>query len=81
VRALLEGLGDLSAVIGAADPALKAEVYADLGLRLTYRPAEDLVAVEALPLLTNRGQRHAPRPSPSSNGQVACAQERVGGGT
>jgi hypothetical protein len=27
----------------------EAEVYADLGLRLTYRPAEDLVAAEPSP--------------------------------
>jgi hypothetical protein len=81
VRALLEGPGDLSAVIREADPVLKSEVYADLGLRMVYRPAENMVSVEALPLLTSRDQRQTPGPSESANKQVACAKGGVGGGT
>jgi site-specific DNA recombinase len=49
VRDLIEGLGDLRPVLADADPAHKAEVYADLGIALTYRPAERLVNVEAAP--------------------------------
>jgi hypothetical protein len=36
----------MSKVLRHADPKLKAEVYADLGLTLTYHPAERRVAVE-----------------------------------
>ena len=50
---MIEGLGDVTSVLADADPKLKAEVYADLGIRLTYRPAEELVTVEAAP---TRGQ-------------------------
>jgi site-specific DNA recombinase len=49
VRDLIESVGDVTKVLSAADPNLKAEVYSDLGLRLTYRPAENLVSVEAAP--------------------------------
>jgi hypothetical protein len=41
-------------VIAHADPKVKAEVYADLGIRLTYRPAENLVNVEAAPCAAER---------------------------
>jgi site-specific DNA recombinase len=34
---VIEELGDLRPVLAAADPALKADVYADLGITLTYR--------------------------------------------
>jgi site-specific DNA recombinase len=56
VRVLLGELGDVSAVLADADPALKAAVYGDLGLRLTYKPAEDLVTVEALPFACAKGR-------------------------
>ncbi len=54
VRALIESVGDLAKMIADADPKLKAEVYADLGIRLTYRAAENLVSVEAAPCATER---------------------------
>jgi len=34
-------------VLASADLAAKSELYAGLGLTLTYRPQEDQVAVEA----------------------------------
>ena len=36
--------------LSEAKPAKKAELYASLGLQLTYRPAQNLVAVEAAPV-------------------------------
>lgn len=54
MRALIKGLDDVGAVIANAEPKLKAEVYADLGLRLTYRPAESIVSVEAAPCAAGR---------------------------
>ncbi|MDQ6853075.1 MAG: hypothetical protein M3046_05180 [Actinomycetota bacterium] len=54
VRTLIESVGDVTEVLADADPKLKAEVYADLGIRLTYRPAENLVSVEAAPCAAGR---------------------------
>jgi hypothetical protein len=36
-------------VLAEADPELRARVYVDLGITLTYRPAADLVTVAAVP--------------------------------
>lgn len=40
---MLTELGDLARVVVQADPADKADLYRDLGLRLTYRPQKQLV--------------------------------------
>ena len=50
LRAVVEGLGDVAAVLADAAPKERAKVYADLGVTLTYRPDEDLVAVQAVPV-------------------------------
>lgn len=47
IRALVQALGDISAVLRAAAPEDKAEVYRQLGLRLTYEPGRRLVRAEA----------------------------------
>lgn len=39
-RAVVDALGSVRAVLLRADPEDKAEVYRQLGLRLTYQPAE-----------------------------------------
>jgi hypothetical protein len=52
---IVEELGDLRPVLATADAAAKAQVYADLGITLTYRPAGDMVAVPAAPMLTPVG--------------------------
>jgi hypothetical protein len=41
----------LAAVLAKADPRVKAEACAGLGLRMTYHPAERRVAVEVDPSL------------------------------
>lgn len=41
IRALITGLGDLRDVIRAADPAVKAAIYGQLGLKATYLPGQD----------------------------------------
>ncbi len=47
---MVEGLGDMRAVLASADPPLKADVYRDvIGLRLTYRPRDDVLEVSADP--------------------------------
>lgn len=37
-------------VLAEADPLLKREVYSDLGIQMTYRPADDVVEVSADPV-------------------------------
>ena len=41
IRALISGLGDLRDVIRDAEPAVKAAIYEQLGLKVTYLPGED----------------------------------------
>jgi site-specific DNA recombinase len=41
ITSVVSALSDLLTVLRSADPADKAEIYAQLGLRLTYRPDQD----------------------------------------
>lgn len=47
IRSLVESLGDLVGVLAAAEPQKKAELYAELGLTLTYEPAGRRILTEA----------------------------------
>jgi hypothetical protein len=49
LAALVNGLGNLFDVLANAAPEDKAEVYARLGLRLTYDPARRVVIAESDP--------------------------------
>jgi site-specific DNA recombinase len=49
IERVVAALGDIAAVLAAADPAKKAETYAQLGVTLTYRPDENTVTAEARP--------------------------------
>ncbi|GAA2302159.1 hypothetical protein GCM10010149_59370 [Nonomuraea roseoviolacea subsp. roseoviolacea] len=49
IRAVITALGDLVRVIQEADPLDKAELYAQIGLRLTYRPQKRLVEAQVAP--------------------------------
>ncbi|RSN03136.1 recombinase family protein [Nonomuraea sp. WAC 01424] len=49
IHAVMIALGDLVKVIQEADPLDKAELYAQLGLRLTYRPQKQLVEAQVVP--------------------------------
>lgn len=46
IQALVDALGNIATVLAQADPTDKAEVYSQLGLRLTYQPTEHLVRAE-----------------------------------
>jgi hypothetical protein len=46
---LVARLGDIITVLRQADPADRAEVYQQLGLRLTYHPTEQKVRVQVQP--------------------------------
>ncbi|GAA4580033.1 hypothetical protein GCM10023176_58940 [Micromonospora coerulea] len=43
IKGLVQALGDIATVLRDADPADKAEVYRQLGLRLTYQPETQTV--------------------------------------
>ncbi len=45
IRSVIEEIGDVVSLVGEADPGDKAEIYLQLGLKLTYRP--DKRTVEA----------------------------------
>jgi len=49
IKSLVEGLGGLLTVLRAADPADRAEVYKQLGLRLTYDRLSHTVLAETRP--------------------------------
>ncbi|MEU7949180.1 hypothetical protein AB0C50_31265 [Micromonospora taraxaci] len=55
ITALVNALGDITTVLRDADPADKAEVYRQLGLRLNYQPETQTVRA-AIDLSTHRGQ-------------------------
>lgn len=49
IKTLIQGIGDAVRMIGGADTALKARLYGDLGITLTYQPERAVVLVEARP--------------------------------
>ena len=46
IRALITGLGDLRDVIHDAEPAVKAAIYEQIGLKVTYLPGEDKIRAD-----------------------------------
>ena len=46
IRALITGLGDLRDVICDAEPAAKAAIYEQLGLKVTYQPGQDKIRAD-----------------------------------
>jgi site-specific DNA recombinase len=57
LRQIIAELGDMRPVLAEADPLLKREVYADLGIRMTYRPSDDVVEVSADPVALSACRR------------------------
>ena len=49
LRSIIEELGDMAQVLAEADAKDKAEVYAGLGIEVTYRPDQGLVSATARP--------------------------------
>jgi hypothetical protein len=49
IHNIVTALGNILAVLRDADPADKAKIYADVGLRLTYQPGTNKVIAEAAP--------------------------------
>jgi site-specific DNA recombinase len=57
LAALINGLGNLLDFLAKAAPEDKAEVYAKLGLRLTYDPSRRVVIAESDPWATRQCRR------------------------
>ena len=49
MKALVDGLGGMLAIVRTADPDDRAEVYKELGLRLTYDRESNTVLAETRP--------------------------------
>jgi site-specific DNA recombinase len=64
IRALVMGLRDIAAVLGTADPKLKAEVYAELGVEVKYDLERRMVLASAGPA---RGQQSVSENRPASS--------------
>ncbi len=78
--ALVNGLGNLLDVLANAAPEDKAEVYARLGLRLTYDPARRVVIAESDPWAkVSVGEPVGPKRPPTAGGdRVGESQCRRG---
>jgi hypothetical protein len=70
ITEVVTALGDIVTVLGEADPADKAQIYAQLGLQLTYEPGAHRVIAEAKPPMIMY-TRECPR-ADSTNTQTCC---------
>ncbi len=57
ISALVQQVGELTTALAEADPADRAEVYRQLGLRLTYDPEQQKVRVQAQPVADSYGEK------------------------
>jgi hypothetical protein len=49
IRTIVDALSGIGAILQAADPSDKIEIYRQVGLRLTYKPGLRLISAEATP--------------------------------
>jgi site-specific DNA recombinase len=49
INSLVETMADIATILRQADPADKAEIYRQLGIKLTYKPGLHLIQAEASP--------------------------------
>ncbi|MDI5979833.1 recombinase family protein [Amycolatopsis magusensis] len=76
IQGLVEALGSIRQVLTEADPTDKAEVYRQLGLRLTYQPGKRTVRAEATLDSHSWGYGTCPRGDLHTNHTSAAAQAR-----
>jgi hypothetical protein len=57
VRALVSSLKDIVSVLADADPKLKAEAYAELGISVTFDPVTRMISAESRPAGACRTER------------------------
>jgi site-specific DNA recombinase len=78
IRYIVNTLTDITRVIHEADPRDKAEIYSQLGLRLTFHPGEATVLAEARPgpvctRSVSEGGSEPPRLRTRAHHRCACA--------
>jgi DNA invertase Pin-like site-specific DNA recombinase len=56
ITSIVQQVGELTTVLAEADPTNRAEVYRQLGLRLTYHPEQQKVRVQAQPDADSYGE-------------------------
>ncbi len=49
IRSIVDGLKSIATVLADADPKVKAQLYDELGVTVTYDPVKEVVSVESLP--------------------------------
>jgi site-specific DNA recombinase len=49
INTLVEAMAGIATILRQADPSDKAEVYRQLGIKLTYKPGLRLIQAEAAP--------------------------------
>ncbi len=69
ITTLVQQLGDIITALADADPTDRAEVYQQLGLRLTYHPDQQKVRVQAQPDADPYGELVCVRRSTQTNAQ------------
>jgi len=74
IRSLVEALGHIRAVLTDAEPEDKAEVYRQLGLHLTYQPAQRLVRAETRLDPNSWGYGSCPRRDTNMKTWHTCAE-------
>jgi hypothetical protein len=57
IRAVIDQAGDILAALRHADPDDKAAIYRHLGVKLVYRPQEQVVRAEARLAAASIGER------------------------
>lgn len=75
IKTVVAALGNILDVLRHAEPADKATIYANLGLRLTYQPGQNKVIAEAAPS-TIMYEGSCPRPDRYRDPTRARARQR-----
>jgi hypothetical protein len=73
ITALVLQLGDITTALADADPTDRAEVYRQLGLRLTYHPEQHKVRVQAQPAADSYGDKVCVRGSTQTDAQRSAS--------
>jgi hypothetical protein len=79
INNLVATIGNILAVLRDADPADKAQIYTNLGLRLTYQPGQNKVIAEAAPpaiMYEGSCPRGTRPPGCSTHAQHGCSCDK-----
>lgn len=77
ITTLIQQLGDITTALAEAEPTDRAEVYRQLGLRLTYHPKQQKVRVQAQPVTDSYGDLVHVRRSIQTNAQPIAALSTI----